>query len=124
MIQLKSCCRLVIFLVLSILFITSCGKDEGDQDIELPGWLMVSIRADERQFHQHPGSMKAYGVWTRTTWREEYYYEYFNPLSSSMARPVSHDNDTLHVYVGLSDTPYNDEKCCEVVVWKGPKVNW
>ena len=106
-------------ILLSILLI-SCEKEYLVPENELPQWLKNSIRRDEQFIEAHPHGLAAMGAWYRTRFNDEYYYEYFNLLLSSMPRPISHSGDTLEVWVGDTDTNYHKEKCCGIYVWKGP----
>ena len=104
------------------MFFASCEKEYLVPEKELPQWLKTSIEKDQEIIAEDSGSMKAMGKWTRSEWRNELYYEYTNMLLCSMSSPISHNNDTLKFYQNISDTIYYDEKCCEVVVWKGPNA--
>jgi hypothetical protein len=108
------------FLILLTLLISSCDKEFLVPESELPQWLKQSIREDEQSIKENPHGLAAMGAWKRSRWNKEFYYEYHNPLLSSMPRPISHAGDTLEVWVGDVDTDYHKEKCCNAWVWKGP----
>lgn len=105
------------------ILLVCCEKKYLVPEKELPEWLKVSIDADIKEIENNPKSWKALGSWIRTEWNSEYYYEYHNMLSSRMYSPISHNNDTLNIYIGTAISNYDNEKCCEVLVWEGPGVN-
>jgi hypothetical protein len=117
----KAKAELFIFpLILLTLFLSSCEKEYLVPESEVPQWLKQSIQEDEQSIKENPRGMAAMGAWKRAKWNQVYYYEYHNPLLSSMPRPISHSGDTLEVWVGDIDTDYYKEKCCLSWVWKGP----
>lgn len=111
---------LLLPIILLFFLLISCEKEYLVPESELPQWLKNSIRRDEQFIKDHPHGLAAMGAWNRTRWNDEYYYEYYNLLLSSMPRPISHSGDTLEVWVGDTDTDYHKEKCCSRYVWKGP----
>jgi hypothetical protein len=108
----------LLMLSLSLLF--SCEKDPLVPESELPQWLKTTIQEDEQSIEENPIGLASTGAWKRCRLEKEYYYEYHNPLISSMPSPISQSGDTLEVWVGDTDTDYYKEKCCCVWVWKGP----
>lgn len=108
------------FLFLMALLLVSCDKEYLVPERELPQWLKDNIEMLEQNIADNPKSMAKISAWMRTEWKHEYYYEYYNPLLSSMPRPISHSGDTLDVWIGDMDSDYFKEKCCSVYVWKGP----
>lgn len=124
--------RITILFVFCFILLASCEKKYLLPEKDLPGWLKASIEADLREIEENPKSInelgrwtrsewKAYGRWIRTEWQNEYYYEYHNGLFiNSIIRPISHYNDTLKIDYLYPTSPYYSEKCCTVLVWKGP----
>jgi hypothetical protein len=111
--------KILPILVLA-LFFSSCEKDYLLPESELPQWLKSTIQKAEQAIEENSKTMDAMGAWKRTEWNNTHYYEYFNPLMSSMPSPISHSGDTLNVWVGDANTDYHKEKCCSIFVWKGP----
>jgi len=109
-----------LLLLLLTLLSASCEKQYLVPESELPGWLKDNIQEQVQSIQENPKGMAATGAWKRARWNKEFYYEYHNPLLSSMPRPISHSGDTLKVWVGDTDTDYYKEKCCTSWVWKGP----
>ena len=110
----------LLFAVSFVLF--SCEKDDFIPTEELPGWLVSKIQSDEQFIEESPHSYPAWGVWVRFEWNSEFYYEYWNILSSSLTYPISHSGDTLEYLTKEADSEYMLERCCQKYVWKGPNV--
>lgn len=115
--------KLPIFLFMLILYLASCQEDEPGVNMDLPQWLKEKTQYDEDYVSQNPKSMFAYGVWLRTEWKESYYFEYSNQLSSSLYRPVTYECDTLKVFIGDNKSFYHNEKCCSMVIWHGNRID-
>jgi len=98
----------------------SCEKDYLIPKNEVPEWLKTKISQDEQIIKDSPQSWLNYGAWLRYSWQNEYYFEYYNELSSSGPRAISTNGDTLHIYVNDINTVYYKEKCCKQYVWKAP----
>lgn len=113
--------KLTVLLALVIFFLISCQENE--PELSIPQWLKVRNQYDESYVMQNPKSMLAYGKWIRTKWEGQFYFEYNNPLSSSMYSPISYDNDTLSFYWTNNSTDYFKQKCCSEVVWKGSGID-
>lgn len=107
-------------LILLTILLSSCEKEYLVAESEVPQWLKQSIQEHEQSIEENPRSMAAMGAWKRAKWKQVYYYEYYNPLLSSMPSPISHSGDTLEVFIRDIDTDYHKEKCCLSWVWKGP----
>ena len=120
MMKKKTAFRSIVPLLLFILFLSSCEKGYLVPENELPQWLKDTIQEHEQSIQENPRGMAAMGAWKRANWNKEYYYEYHNPLLSSMPRPISHSGDTLEVWIRDIDSDYYKEKCCSTWVWKGP----
>jgi len=110
--------KLLIITLLSI-SILSCKKDYLIPESEIPDWLKSQIKVSEQKIKEDPSKMPAYGAWVRFNWKNDYYFEYSNPLSSYIGGPISFDGDTLKISDPLL-MDYSKEKCCMRYVWKGP----
>jgi hypothetical protein len=108
-------------LILLFILLSSCEKEYLVPESELPEWLKDTIEEQVQSIQENPKGMAAMGAWKRAKWNRVYYYEYHNPLLSSMPRPISHSGDTLGIWVGDIDTDYYKKKCCIAWVWKGPE---
>ena len=102
------------------LLLCSCEKDYLLPESEVPQWLKSTIQQAEQAIEENSKTVEAMGAWKRTQWNDTHYYEYHNPLLSSMPSPISHSGDTLNIWVGDANTDYHKEKCCSIFVWKGP----
>ncbi len=112
----------LLLISISIVFLVSCQKENLVPRSDLPQWLIDKIESDEAVIKENSKSWIAAGIWTRTEWRSEYYYEYENMLSSFLFGPVSHEGDTLSIYETQLISIYEQEKCCEKLVWEGPNA--
>lgn len=110
----------IILLIAVHFLLISCEKGYLVPENELPEWLRTSIEKDEQIIKKNPKYMTSYGSWIRYKWHDEYYYDYFNLVSSTMSKPISHIGDTLNFFVNDNNTAYYKEKCCKKYVWKGP----
>jgi hypothetical protein len=114
--------KLCLLLFISFIF-AYCKKDNLTSDKDIPEWLKLDIKHQEQVTKDTPKLMNSYGGWIRYNWRNENYFEYHNPLSSSFPRAISFNKDTLHISVYDVNTNYYKEKCCKTVVWKAPKFS-
>ncbi len=103
------------------LLLFSCEKDYLVPQEELPEWLISKIENDEQIIEESPKYYLASGAWARYEWNTEFYFEYWNPLSSTFPHPISQIGDTLEIYANDANSDYCQEKCCWEYVWKGPK---
>jgi hypothetical protein len=115
--------KLTAVFVILIFCLSSCQKDDPTANEALPQWLIEKNQSDEDFVIQNPKSMLAYGVWVRTTWEGDFYFEYSNSLSSSMYSPISFERDTLPFLIADSNTDYFKQKCCSEVVWYGSRID-
>jgi hypothetical protein len=115
--------KLPIFLSMLIFCLASCQEEEPVTNLQKPKWLEQRIHDDENYANQNPKSMVAWGVWTRTEWSGNIYFEYSNGLSSSMYSPISFEGDTLPFLIVNSSTDYFNQKCCSDVVWHGSQID-
>jgi hypothetical protein len=111
--------KLLLLFIFSSIFL-SCEKDYLIPEREVPEWLKARINQDEQKIKDSPKSMCSYGAWLRYKWQNDYYFEYYNMLSSSSPIAVSFDRDTLHIMPNDMNTDYCKEKCCKRYVWKAP----
>jgi len=102
------------------IFAFSCEKEYLVPEDELPDWLLDQIELYEQTIADNPKSSYAWSSWIRYEWNSEYYYEFWNLLSSTFPNPISHARDTLDISQVDADTDYFKEKCCGAYVWKGP----
>ena len=109
----------LLFVFSLILF--ACKKEYLVPGNEVPQWLKTKITQDEQIIKDSPKFMYTYGAWLRYSWQNEYYFEYHNPLSSSLPSPITFNGDTLHIIANDISTDYCKEKCCKQYVWKAPK---
>lgn len=107
--------KLLIVLLVSISTL-SCEKDNLIPKKDIPDWLKESIDALEQKIEAEPTTSQAYGSWVRYEWKNNYYFEFINPISSLSATPKDMNGDLLNNY-----SEYLNEKCCMRYVWKGPK---
>jgi len=114
--------KLAFLFAFSFVFL-SCEKNYLIPDKEVPGWLKTKIEQEEQIINDSPKLMNSLGAWMRYSWNDEYYYEYHNPLSSSLPQPISAKGDTLGFYVTDASTDYYKQKCCREYVWKAPKYD-
>ena len=115
--------KLPIIPIILLLLLVSCQKDDPDMNVRLPDWLEDRIQADEAYVAQNPKSMLSIGVWVRTVYDNNLYFEYHNMLSSSLFAPISYKGDTLNVYVRNSSSDYFQKKCCSEIVWYGSGID-
>lgn len=105
---------------MAVVFLTaSCEKNFMSPGKEMPVWLKVKIAEDESVIKSDPKLMNNYGAWIRYEFRDKYYYEYDNPLSSFYFYLYTEEGNQLNI----SDLPlseYLDEKCCPLYLWKAP----
>lgn len=111
--------KLALLFTFSILLI-SCEKDYLVPKNEVPKWLRTNISHEEKIIEDSPQLMNSYGAWIRFQWQNEYYFEYWNFLSSSSPKAYSTNEDILTVNPWDTTTDYYKEKCCKQIIWKGP----
>ncbi len=111
--------KLFILFALSILSLTSCQEDEPMTTTELPNWLEEKIQFDEDYVSQDASSMLAYGVWVKTRWKGDVYFQYSNLVSSAIFYPISFERDT--VKFNIAD--YLEHQCCSELVWRGNQID-
>ena len=111
--------KIGLIFTFSLIFF-SCEKNSFVPENEIPDWLKTSISNDEQKIKEAPKAMSAWGAWLRYKWENEYYFEYENPLSSSLYIPISVNGDSLYISPYDTNVEYFKGKCCKQYVWKGP----
>lgn len=113
--------KLLLFLFISLFFISCEKEDYLIPAKEIPDWVKTDIKKHEQKIVDSPKLMYAYGAWIRYKWNDNYYFEYHNSLSSTSPKATSF-NGKNRLEVWDRNTDYYQEKCCKVYVWKGPKA--
>lgn len=114
--------RIALIFIFSLIFF-SCEKDYLVPKKEVPEWFKTRISQDEKKIKDSPLGLTSYGAWIRYQWQSEYYFEYFNPLSTSSVIAISTMQDTFRVDAWDTTSYYYKEKCCRQIIWKGPKYS-
>ena len=110
---------LIVFFFSLLLF--SCEKTLPDvPDNEIPAWLKTRISLDEQIIQDNPKYMASWGAWIRYKWQNDYYFEYYNILSSTTIVPISEMGDSLNKSANEINMKYYNEKCCRQYVWRAP----
>lgn len=110
--------QIVLSLVLATFFI-SCGKEDVVPADEIPGWLQDIIQQNEEELESNNKSAVAITAWARFTYLEEYYFEYHNPILSSLPPVYDWEGNEVQ-FDQASYEAYQNEKCCMKYVWRGP----
>lgn len=108
--------KLLILIVIS-LSISACQKDGTLPENDIPQWLKDRIAHDEMIIETDPQSGLDIAAWIRYKYEKEYYFEYHNLLSSAGPETYSITGTEYHPSDYLD---YKDNRCCKVLVWKGP----
>lgn len=114
--------KIALMFFLSLM-LYSCEKSYLIPSKEVPSWLKSKINKEEQIIKDSPQLMNSWGAWVRYEWHDQYFFEYHNPLSSSMPQPISLKGETLQIYATDMNTDYAKEKCCKTIVWQGPDYN-
>jgi|SRR5512133_3483178 hypothetical protein len=109
----------LILLLVPVIMMFSCEKDNDPKTEPLPVWLQVRIDHDEGLINENPKSGLDFAAWIRYEYKDKYYFEYRNLLSSIGPLTYSFDGD-LAIFENNIFTDYLNNRCCEVFVWKGP----
>ncbi|MFN8241425.1 MAG: hypothetical protein U0X39_11850 [Bacteroidales bacterium] len=87
---------------------------------EVPGWLTSRIDNDELLIKEARAYSANYGAWLRFKWNNTMYFEYHNPVLSSLPVAVSFSGDTIEFSGNGDYQDYLKYKCCQIFVWKAP----
>lgn len=107
------------FLIILVICLGSCEKNEFVPDNEIPSWLKERIALDEAKINSDPMSGLDIGAWIRYKFEGEFYFEYKNGLSSVGLHLYSKTGNPI-IATELWWGKYRDGKCCKKYVWKGP----
>lgn len=113
--------KLLIPLILVSISTLSCEKDNLIPKKDIPDWLKENIKALEQEIKADPTTILSYSSWVRYEWKNNYYFEFINPISSSFPIPKTISGEMLNIYTDPLAIEYPNEKCCMRYVWKGPK---
>jgi hypothetical protein len=108
--------KIIIPFILSIILF-SCEKEKSDS-YDIPAWLKLRIAEDESKIAADPRSGLDIAAWIRYEYRDLYYYEYHNMLSSSGPKVYNSIGDLVN-FVENSYMDYLSGKCCKKYIWKG-----
>ena len=109
------------FLLLLVLTIACQNDDDAaPTSVVVPAWLQAQIDEDEAVIASDSSRLENYGAWIRYSFKNEFYYEYDNPLSSSFGSPFSEEGDVANLSNPFF-TNYQNERCCARYIWEGPR---
>jgi len=112
--------RTILLFALFICILSCEERDALVPENQIPPWLNAEINGYELALRQNPKNPVFNGIaWIRYKWKDEYYFEYRNMISSTYAYPISFNRDTLKVCPVCVGTDYYENKCCKQYVWKG-----
>jgi hypothetical protein len=109
--------KILLFLLPVMLFI-SCEKQYLIPADEVPSWLKNRIADIEKEIRSD--SRYEMSAWFRYSYSGEYYFEWFNLISSSFPPVYNYDGEIMTFSSELY-LQYESEKCCKTTVWKGPQ---
>ena len=112
--------KLLIILLVSISTL-SCEKDNLIPKKDIPDWLKENIKGLEQEIEEDPTTYLAYCYWVRFEWKNNFYFEFINPISSSFPIPKDMNGELLSIHTDPLYSEYPIEKCCMRYVWKGQK---
>lgn len=107
----------VILLLLPVIMLVACEKQNLVPSGEVPPWLRDMIREAEAGISSPPMFATDMGAWVRYRYEGNDYYEWRNPIMSSFPPVYNRAGFKLteqSVYI-----PYQNGKCCMKYVWKG-----
>jgi len=110
----------LMFIFLFSLIFFSCEKNNLVPENEIPAWLKTKIQQDEQVIKTSPKSQSSWGSWLRYEWKNEYYFEYHNNVSSYLGNAISFRGDTMSFSGYDANALYSKERCCMRYVWKAP----
>lgn len=109
----------IILLFFLVFIIGSCEKAKIESNPEVPNWLKDKIVHDEEVIKSNPQSGLDIAAWIRYYYKNNFYFEYVNLLSSAGPRTYRYDG-TEFIYTENNFFDYQSKKCCRYYVWKGP----
>jgi hypothetical protein len=107
----------VLLLLLPVIMLTACEKQNLVPSGDVPGWLKELIREAEEGQSTTPMLASDMGAWVRYKYEGNYYFEWINPIMSSF--PPVYDVAGDQVMEQAVYAPYQTGKCCKKYVWKG-----
>lgn len=109
----------IYFILLLVLSISACKKDNTFSQDDIPNWLKERILEDEKIIASNPHSGLDIACWVRYEYSNNYYFEYVNLLSSSFPPVYDFDGKEYNAYLELN-SDYLKNRCCKTYVWRGP----
>jgi len=109
--------KLLFITILFSLLFSSCEKSS-DTGLDLPAWLKEKIEDHDEIITSEPDSFLKICAWIKHTWKGKYYFEFYNPISSSFPRVYNYEGEIITESKVL--TAYYEERCCKTCIWKGP----
>lgn len=109
--------KTIILLILSFLSF-SCNKENLVPASEIPDWLKSNIENLELQIESGDHPSLNISAWIRYKYLDNYYFEFYNPVSSS--GPTPYDWNGNLAFDQEQRLKYYNERCCKQIVWKGP----
>jgi hypothetical protein len=113
--------KFLLFLLPAMLLI-SCERQYLLPSDEVPGWLKTRIAEIEDQINSNPRSGLDVGAWIRYEYKDQYYFEWHNLLSSSFP-PIYDTTGDMMTFSWDSNDEYQTDKCCKKYIWKGSSWN-
>jgi hypothetical protein len=107
----------VILLLLPVIMLTSCEKQNLLPSGDIPPWLKEMIREAEAGESSPPMFASDMGAWVRYRYEGNYFFEWLNPIMSSL--PPVYTREGLQVMDQSVYIPYQNGKRGKKYVWKG-----
>lgn len=111
--------RISVLLLMLVVVLVSCQKEELAHESEVPQWLKEWIDTAENSIESNPDKLPNFTAWIRFEYADKYYYEYACPLCSTYSFPRDENGDEINPY----EDPYLEyweKRCCQKYVWKAP----
>jgi hypothetical protein len=117
-----------LLLLLPAMLLISCERQYLLPSDEVPGWLKKSIADTEDIISSDSRSGLTISAWVRYGYKDQYYFEWHNILSSSFPPVYDFDGDMMTFSWNSTDAldanatydDYQKDKCCKEYIWKGP----
>lgn len=112
----------LLSLLLLMLLTAACRNDDESAPggLATPTWLREQIRQDEAAIAADSTQLPSYGAWIEVRFKNVFYYEYDNPLSSLSRNPYSVEGERINL-ASPAFTNYWNERCCERYLWQGSR---